>query len=258
MKERPILFSGPMVEAILAGTKTQTRRVLRLPKWALGDASTAELEFDDDGTPLVICAATGCFASLPLPYAVNDTLWVKETWADVNLEGAPGIAYRASGDTADLMADESFLCRDGSFNYEDARLSFGKRGLRFCVWSGDLHSGADGSWRSSLHMPRWAARILLRVTNLRVERVRDISEADAQAEGFRLTAQEIASNEALMKREPLPHIKAIGGDAKYPLTGATKFHLYWEQLNGPRGFGREFNPWVIAVTFEVLATERAG
>lgn len=148
MKERPILFSGPMVRAILAGTKTQTRRVVK--------------ERHIDAAPPVHFFQ---YLRENCPYGQpGDRLWVREAWQGPLLESEeqedefrqspdiykkPGFcAYRAT-DTLDAI---------------DA-------------------DGRELGWRPSIHMPRWASRILLEITAVRVERLHDITEADAQAEG---------------------------------------------------------------------------
>lgn len=162
MKERGMLFKDEMVRAILEGRKTQTRRVVK--RW------------EDDRLPGFVAGAMEGSCPYGKPC---DRLWVRETWSDVNLQGAPGIAYRADDDVRDLMAEPRFHDEDGAFNYNDERV----RPYHFAVWSEDLLSGAEGRWRPSIHMPRWASRITLEITGVRVERLQDISEEDAKAEG---------------------------------------------------------------------------
>lgn len=168
MKERPILFSGPMVRALLAGSKTQTRRVIK--DQSIGERFShmtedgrAHLEWL--GTP---CCGTGVWdvpeysAQVACPYGQpGDRIWVRESFMPVPLEAAPGpsqtpwsIAYAAGGQT-ELLAPSSY--NPTLYNYE--------------------------RWTPSIHMPRWASRITLEVTGVRVERLQDISEADALAEG---------------------------------------------------------------------------
>jgi hypothetical protein len=145
MKERPILFSAPMVRALLDGTKTQTRRIVKL---------TDSGRVKEPGSPRN-WHPEDPYASAACPYgAPGDTLWVKETWNSSNQwnvmkptdmpEGAP-IFYGADYDAA---------------------------GLRNC-----------GPWRPSLFMRRWMSRITLEVASVRVERLHAITEADAKAEG---------------------------------------------------------------------------
>ncbi len=160
--ERPILFNGDMVRAILEGRKTVTRREVKPQPDFLGSMT-------DPTTPFKTLGA-GLHGQIVCPYGQpGDRLWVRETWSDVNLSGAPGIAYRADDDIRDLMTDPSFRDEDGAFNYDDERV----KPYHFSVWSEDLIAGAEGRWRPSIHMPRWASRILLEVTAVRVERLHD-------------------------------------------------------------------------------------
>lgn len=248
MTERPILFSAPMVRALLAGRKTQTRRVVKLPKkgeyvrpdmggWTActigGDGSRERQGREGPAQACVWNQTTG--TTVACPYGVpGDRLWVKETWADVNLMGGPGIAYRANGDVYDLMKEEDFLDERGAFNYDHPLLSFGQKGLRFCVWSSDLIGGVEGSWRSPLHMPRWASRLTLRISEIRAERLQDISDIDAVEEG----------------------VEQVGGQwgvagipTKPKATPEGAYRELWEHINGPGSWAA--NPWVWVVSFQV-------
>ncbi|MVF02755.1 hypothetical protein [Serratia marcescens] len=145
MKERPVIFNGEMVRAILDGRKTQTRRIAKA----------------DNSNHLLGC-----------PFGqVGDRLWVRETWADVNHDGHPAIAYRADGGLRVIGEDDG--------EEEDPNLEK----YWFAQWYADLISGAEGNWRPSIHMPRWASRISLEITAVRVERLTMISHEDAIAEG---------------------------------------------------------------------------
>lgn len=179
-QERPIIFSGAMVRAILDERKTQTRRVVR------GHPHTME--------PLNI----GC------PYGVpGDRLWVRETWGQTE-QGDEWGYYRGKA---------------------DARLPV--------LFRADDPTGGDDDeyWRPSIHMPRWASRITLEVIGVRVERVQDISEDDARAEGVTPTA-------------PLGKTgHAVG--AEY----AAAFAALWDSINGKRAPWAS-NPWVWAVEFQ--------
>lgn len=196
MKERPVIFNSEMVRAILNGRKTQTRRVMKVQPSEHFHPMNMSLELDYSArwyTPGVVDKdgylqpATGQVFGVAgedegyaCPFgAVGERLWVRETWSDVNLEGAPAVAYRADNEVYDLMKDESLLDEDGAFNYQDQHVSK----YQFAAWYSDLISGVEGNWRPSIHMPRWASRILLEITAVRVERLQDISKADAIAEG---------------------------------------------------------------------------
>jgi hypothetical protein len=144
MKERPILFSGPMVRAILEGRKTQTRRVVKPQSAILTDEMARVLGVQppaQQNAPVISC-----------PYGVpGDRLWVRET-------------YAWSGDSSIPEAD---------------RIASGE------VWyRADGGRGGGIRWRPSIFMPRWASRILLEITDVRVERLQDISDDDCRAEGY--------------------------------------------------------------------------
>jgi hypothetical protein len=161
--ERPILFSGAMIRAILAGRKTQTRRPVKKP------AQAGEYSFGEACDWMIRAGKTSCQKigpcdgvqwRLACPVAVGDRLWVKETHAITG--GAPD-----SYDEIHYRADNTYADTDG-------------RG----------HSGEapevppySGKWRPSIHMPRWASRITLPVVSVRVERLHAITEEDAIAEG---------------------------------------------------------------------------
>lgn len=145
-KERPVLFSAPMVKALLAGIKTQTRRVVKNPN-VIGIV-------ENGGQPgYMLC-----------PYgAPGDRLWVKESHALI----WPG-------------ADPPDDPRDNRVEYRADTDGVSPPG----EWPLDQRKDpACPRWRPSIHMPRWASRLTLEVTGVRVERVQDISEEDARAEG---------------------------------------------------------------------------
>jgi hypothetical protein len=198
MKERPILFSAPMVRAILAGQKTQTRRAL------------APDLFISSGGAVVRMASAGPAttgireAHCPYWRQPGDRLWVREAWA-------------WSGDGAIPAFDR---VRKGGvwFRADPERTSPGIR------------------WRPSIHMPRWASRITLEVTGVRVERLQDISEADAQAEGVTPKWEPGCSGRLM---------EALGGFSFRP--AASAYADLWEQINGPGSW--DANPWVWVVEF---------
>lgn len=192
MSDRPILFSAPMVRALLAGTKTQTRRVVKFKPWH-------QIEERDDGTPWPWMQSDDNNAGVWLrcPYGVpGDRLWVRETWAyGVHAIGAVR-AY------------------DGPFIYAADGTTQG----RLC-----------DRWRPSIHMPRAASRITLEITHVRVERLQDISEANAFSEG-------------------------TPGDLLHRAQGwaPRAYRLLWEQING--GGSWDANPWVWVVEFKRAQT----
>lgn len=114
---------------------------------------------------------------------------------------------------------------------------------------GNPASGDFTRPKPSIHMPRWASRITLTVTEVRVQRLQEISEADAKAEGAGLTPEDIADNERLRGAVLLPHIDAIYGDKRPYRTAVGNFASLWNSLHGPDAWGA--NPWVVAVSFSV-------
>lgn len=169
---RPILFSAPMMRALLAGTKTQTRRVVvfknghtptEYPKgavWGVNDGrSCARFE---DGT---VTAGTAC------PYgAPGDVLWTREAWrapAGIDDQNAAGIADKAAAaGYSSAWAPVLYIADGERRNWDDD------------IW------GKPGRYRHARFMPRWASRLTLELTDVRVERVQGISVDDAWAEGM--------------------------------------------------------------------------
>ena len=197
MKERPILFSGPMVRAILAGTKTQTRRLVRLPAhdWALS------------GIPEFL--AVGPFG------ARGDRLWVREAWQ---------VDAPRDGSWADTMF---YGDRISPLDWIPERYRTPAHVLHRATWDDGTRSTALW-WRPSIHMPRWASRLTLEVTEVRVQRLQDISEEDAKAEG----------------------VEMIDGDPTPPewWSYRQEFGHLWDSLNAKRA-PWDSNPWVWAVSF---------
>lgn len=211
MKERPILFSGPMVRAILSGAQTQMRRALKPQPyfdnrgllWWEWSRSAGSASIDPVGQPsdewLKHC-----------PYgAPGDVLWVRETWAPCEAPIRSGfIQYAADG-------------------------AIGRRVSLLGVWV-----GKPSKWRPSIHMPRWASRLSLRIKSVRVERLQEISDVDAISEG-------IAHN--------------VLRDGGYSLPDTSHYHAsdprasfcsLWESINGAGSWAA--NPLVWVVEFEVM------
>lgn len=206
MADRPILFNGAMVRAILAGKKTQTRRAIK-PQPANDPTRHHPIAPYDNGSGgwNWVLAATGHGTGDPFscPFGQpGDQLWVRETFG-----------YRAQFFERDAAAVGPVVYRaDG----EDQPALRGMRG---------------DHWRPSIHMPRWACRLVLEVTDLRVERLQAISPADALAEG----AMEWASEQDTPIRD-LP-----AGDERIA------FAALWDSTGG----NWEADPWVWVVGFRV-------
>lgn len=186
MKERPILFSTPMVRATLEGRKTQTRRIMK-------PQPQKNINF-----PVV-----GQYLQKPCPYGVpDDHLWVRETWSPAfkRTKSNSGVIYRA---------DYGFR-KDLSEYY------------------------INHKWRPSIFMPRWASRITLENTEVRVQRLQDITEEDAKSEG-------VKDNHGVFHQSIQSQI-----DNVY----RRNFAVLWDEINAKRGFPWDSNPWVWAITFK--------
>lgn len=216
VKERPILFSGPMVRAILEGRKTQTRRVIKPQPESRPGIACARLLFKcrDGKTPLVDTAAEE--AGFMCPYGQSgDRLWVRETWA-VGARPDPfegcrdGIEYRADEIGLDDLDELPLYSPEPPDGFE---------------WD-----SVPSGWRPSIFMPRWASRIDLEITDVRVERLQEISPGDAFDEGFKGDVDGGAF---------------IGSEERIP-----RFRDGWDKLNAKRGFGWDTNPWVWVLTFK--------
>ncbi|EPN5741094.1 hypothetical protein ACT0JU_004071 [Cronobacter dublinensis] len=229
MTERPLIFNAEMVRAILDGRKTQTRRIMKpqpedCPRgghWWPSDKHRTMLHVEEalQNSEVIWAGIVGNAC----PFGdVGDRLWVRETWSDVNSEGCPAVAYRADSDTRLLAEIETFRDEDGVLNTADPRLDK----YWFAAWSGDLFSGTEGSWRPSIHMPRWASRITLEITGVRVERLASISSDDARAEGY-------------------PAARAADGGNIDPWLW---FRDLWDGIYPEQSF--KANPWVWVVEFK--------
>lgn len=200
MKERPILFSGEMVRAILEGRKTQTRRVIKpQPK---GKTDREWIDY-----------------LMPKPFEIGMRLWLRETWRpwndpDLYLDC---VQYRADmGIIKPKISDENI----GNKFHEECEETIS-----------DQVDGISSPWHPSIHMPKWASRITLEITNVRVERIQNISEDDAWKEGF-----------------PDPE----GTNREYQDRASYWFKNLWDSINSKKGFGWDKNPWVWAIEFKRL------
>lgn len=238
--ERPILFTAPLVRAILAGDKTQTRRVIN-PQPPTCEGETLPFDPPRWQTPAVV-GADGELGPAPedefgiscvdgewgrrCPYgAPGDRLWVREAFrlpalfddyspsevgeqslkAGHDSEWCP-LLYEASGDTAGSQEELEHF---------------------------EVPTEGWGRLRPSIHMPRWASRIELEVVDVRVQRVRETSHADARAEG-------------------VEHALGDHVDLVPDYTGSVHQHGFaqlWNRINASRGYGWDANPWVWVVEF---------
>jgi len=188
MKEKPILFSAPMVKAIRDGRKTQTRRIVKLPKPKIVDGaewcgSWRERTFFDAGCLGGPCIHVPCadghdeyIVRVRPRHEVGDRLWVKETWCwcwKCARSQNPDWYYANDEDDPSVPLDKCGVkyAADSDGNFET------------CHPLNPKTREEEFRWQSPLFMPKWAARIWLEVTRVRAERVQDISEGDARAEG---------------------------------------------------------------------------
>lgn len=229
MANRPILFSAPMIKALLAGTKTQTRRLLN-PQPFLDDGS-----WKVQWGKVLRCWQDGRSPEIIpnwLRIAVGDRLYVREHWRtfvsldkvaprdllDDGKRGA-GVLYIADGEGMALTVDGS-----RTYGPRDTPQAFGKH-------------------RQAMHMPRWASRLTLHVTDVRVQRLQEIDGADARAEG---TPCYVCGNPLDGKSEADCHCFHRTADA-------SDYANLWNAINGTKEQPDPWslNPWVAAYTFEV-------
>jgi hypothetical protein len=193
MTDKPIIFSAPMVRALLDGRKTQTRRILKPQPVVTRHAGPEWHEEWIEWRP---------------PYAIGDRLWVREAWRPT---------YSAEGWREDLGR----VATPKDFDPKTTAIEY------LATDEGEL----NGKDRPSIHMPRWASRITLTVTNVRVQRLQDISESDAIAEGA-LEAIEVG------------YIGSMACDQ-----ARQAYAELWDHLHGAGAWA--LNPWVASYTFAV-------
>jgi len=197
MADKPILFSGPMIRALLDGSKTQTRRVIKPQPKSMGGTSYGEAwswQFPGKGFAGVTADQIRKHGhkSHMGKYAVGDRLWVREAWRTA----------REFDHIKPSQLPQKFPLKfEASHDWHRSR-----------EWTGKL--------RPSIFMLRRSSRLTLIVTDIRIERVQDISEDDAREEGASLGAREW-------------------------------FSILWDSINAKCGFGWDDNPWVVAYTFTV-------
>jgi hypothetical protein len=187
MKERPILFNGEMVKAILDGRKTQTRRPVKPQPGPLG----------------IHPAMRRQMVEKPLG-TIGDQLYVRETFSlkDSSHEDSPNVVYRADQDSDRMV------------------------------------------WTPSIHMPRWASRITLEITGVRVERLQEITEEDAEREGVESVKYGSETFWKAHGKNLLPE----GGELVVTRTAAQSFRTLWQSIYG----NWHANPWVWVYEFRKM------
>ncbi|HDY7326905.1 TPA: hypothetical protein RRE02_000012 [Klebsiella pneumoniae] len=219
MKERGMIFNGEMVRAILDGRKTQTRRPI---KWK--QTRFTEIGEREDGSkwPWSEDAEHACDFWHPCPFGdVGDRIWVRETWAEAGASAPDLKLYRA--------------------NYPEHVPSIYE----------NVPPAEEIRWTPSIHMPRWASRILLEITDVRVERLNAISEEDAQREGVHtevwdqtVVARNYAARDEFFQfwSEDMPHYVEMNQLYR------SSFRSLWESIYGAENWLA--NPWVWVIEFK--------
>lgn len=193
MRPMPV-FKPEMRNANRDGVKGQTRRVMVLPRWSTGNWS--DFELDEDGTPLIVDGTTGCLSEIHCPYgSVEDYCYMREPM------------HAGFGSHAYYKDDVSIVRHALTGEMIEWR------------WKKDV--------LTSIFMPKEAARSIYQYTSIRVERVQDISEEDAIAEGVQLHGGFLAKDTVLSGNLAID-----------------KYAQLWNEINLARGFGWDANPWV--------------
>jgi len=241
MMDKPIIFSAAMVKAILSGAKTQTRRVLK-------PQPQGHTAWQDDDTGKWWVSGHGEIGDtlLTLRWAPGDRLWVRETWSDqhplavqdgrysqqgcAGIPGPPSVQYRtiyrADGEPLQVWRRQGhpYFTREQPLDPLDREYP--------TVVSNYTRDGKAIHWNPSIHMPRTASRITLAVDAVRVQRLHDISEEDAIAEGIR---QQLTTGWF-----SVPGLNGAGTTAR------AGFAMLWGTIHGADAWNA--NPWVSATT----------
>ncbi|MEM8668775.1 MAG: hypothetical protein AAGG48_14740 [Planctomycetota bacterium] len=259
MKERPILLYQHEVPGIIDGQRTQLRRVVKHQPPTSEDwrpwfcaASTERSHMNKWHWAIKDPTEGGGFHKMDEVYFASpcglsgDRLWGRETWADVNSEDGPSIMYRTD------LSVRSWLEFSKSFGPDfgaGPSMDYESYPGDYVMWHDDLaaydmgHHKEDGyRWRPSIHMPRWASRITLEVTDVRVERLNDISEEDAKAEGLESEIQYLDAMNGSVCFRGSP-------DLNWNPCPEASFRELWESINGKGSFDSR---WVWAVTFKPI------
>lgn len=223
MKERGMIFNGEMVRAILDGRKTQTRRPVKFP--VLDKNLGCELA----GNELAGELSAGNYLNSAFGKP-GDRVWVRETWGVVSHEldedgriqtwtpNRPATAIHEMPFGNGYYSGHAIYAADGDFTWGDD----------------DGYEDGRSCWRPSIHMPKAASRILLEITDVRVERLNSISQEDAQAEGLELTGW-----------RPTYSDPDSGGEVMTPYDN---FAQLWESIYGDESW--KANPWVWVISFK--------
>lgn len=246
MKERPILFSAPMVRAILEGRKTQTRRLVKLPHhnplgvWepcVIGGESGGRTSSGETIPQQQAIWHTRTGDSIACPHGQpGDRLWVRETFT---------VEHQVESDQSPPHSDGRpvYQCPHGSgWRQAHYRATDPAPELQYEDMSADCEP--ECRWKPSIHMPRWASRILLEVVSVRAERLHDISEAGALAEGVSSLRGE--------GRFFMDYRKSGNGTDDFTAGSAKySFQTLWESIRGEESWNA--NPWVWVIEFRKVS-----
>ncbi len=255
MRDLPISFSAPMVRSLLAGTKTQTRRVIRI------EAERPIVEFvkvgttKDTGRPIyemkdkhgqhVAIAAGKNFVTTNwiAPIAVGDRLYVREHWrVSRRWDSTPPRELPARKMTVFFDAGGSIANQDSDDDWRPVE------------WPGIPENRPSwiGRHRQGMHMPKWASRITLLVEDVKVERLQDISEEDAEAEGIVMENVIVGATCAGGTHREINGDRYFfdGGDDEGYEWAADAYAVLWDHINGEGAWAS--NPWIVAYTFRVV------
>lgn len=214
MKSTPIIFSTEMVRAILAGRKTQTRRIVDFKKIAkLTGCRRGNVGYSDTFDSWAVFGGDGgadlCLFDHPFG-KVGDRLWVRETWLKLD---------------RDHVIDGQYVYKaDSDPDTEEIRKEY-------------IRLGRPYQWKPSIHMPREACRLFLEITGIRIERLQEISEEDARIEGVLPVKSPDGYYNNYLKGEPLSD-------------GRNSFISLWESIYGPGSW--DANPFVWVISFKVV------
>lgn len=208
---KPILFNTEMVRAILEGRKTVTRRVVKIPPYTTFMYPRTELE--------VICGCGDSETVVKAPYKVGDVLYVRETWID----------WSCAECDCECVGDNGYgHCDMPKYLYKAS------------------HEETYKGWKPSIHMPKAAARIFLKVSSVRVERLQDMTVEDCHKEGVNIATSSITDGETLKR------------DHDFSLE---KFETLWDSTIKPdqlKYYGWEANPYVWVIEFERIEKPEAA
>ena len=226
MTDRPIIFSAPMVRALLDGRKTQTRRVLGNsgPGRGRSNIFSAQIGWSDS---YVLDPGNANWRERDTPYAPGDRLWVRE--------GGELLHDADDWNGVDRWHVAGWRYADGTLK------EFRDFGAPLSEWVGDC----SPQKRSPIFMPRWASRLTLLVTDVRVQRLQEISEADARAEGIEPLKSGRGYYDPTVSHDQSRSIVRFG---QYYSLATHAFSALWNSIHGPDAW--DANPWVAAISFE--------